>query len=136
MYLNKLTANEKVAFASLCCYAAKANDDFNDAEKQMISEYCHEMDIRFFAPTQIMEMQDIANVFSKSSGMIKKEVIFELLGILQYDGDFDSKEESFAKQFTQKIGIQDEELQKLNILIAKYRILLDEIDDEMNGNNK
>lgn len=48
MFLNQLSNEEKNAFISLSVKISEANGVFDELEKEMIQEYCKEMEILFF----------------------------------------------------------------------------------------
>lgn len=127
MFLNQLSNHEKEAFISLSVHAAKANGIFEEEEKSLIEEYCREMAIEESDLENIMTMEEVEAVFSKSENHIKKIVLLEVFGLVYSDGQYDSEEKGFIGDFVQEIGLGAEEAEKLQKLIIKYLEVLKEI---------
>lgn len=132
MFLSQLTSDEKEAFISLAVNAARANGEIADEEHAIIEDYCREMGISFFDSENAKSVNDIIFIFQNSPVRHKKIVVFELLGLLVVDGDYDKKEKNFVKKFAAQIGISDDDLDKQAELIRKYMALVREISDELN----
>ncbi len=129
MFLNKLTSAEKEAFVSLSVHAAKVNGIVEDAEYEMIEEYCKEMGIVFFDAKNIIEMDRIVGVFKDAEEKNKKIVLLEIIGLLHADSNYDEKEKSFAVEFAKKIGLTEDDVNIQSGLIDKYLVLLKEMYD-------
>ena len=120
MFLNQLSENEKNAFISLSVHASKANGVFADEEKDIIQEYCREMGIAFFDADTAIPMEEIISVFKESETKIKRIVLLEILGLVYSDGEYDDSEKGFVREFTEKIGLKEEDLNKQTIAIKEY----------------
>ncbi len=120
MFLGKLNQLEKEAFVSLAVHAAGANGVVENEEYQMIEEYCQEMGIAFFDARNIKTMESIVSAFLYSEIQHKKIVVLELIGLMYADGDYDEEERSFVKDFTEKIGVSDNDMKKMEAVLLKY----------------
>ena len=80
MFLNQLSSEEKNAFISLSVKISESNGSFDSEEKEMIKEYCKEMEIPVFDAEKVEKVEDIIAVFKDSTDLIKRVVILESLG--------------------------------------------------------
>lgn len=127
MFLNQLTDEEKNAFISLSVHTANANGIFAEDEKVMLLEYCKEMEIEYSGDSDIMTIDQVVTVFSKSTAHNKKITLFETLGLVYSDGDYDSDEKKFISNYAKKIGLTDNDVHEQVELVVKYLELLKEI---------
>ena len=127
MFLNQLTDSEKAAFISFSVHAANSDDVFADEEKVMINEYCKEMELDYPDKDNIMSMEDIMAVLSKSDIHNKKIVMFEILGLVYSDGEYAEEEKRFVNTYAKEIGLTEEDVKKQTELIIRYLGLLKEI---------
>lgn len=127
MFLNRLTLEEKENFVSLAVRGAEANDIVTNEEYAMIEEYCKEMSISFFDAKNIKSMDEIIELYLKSSEENKRIVVMELIGLMNADGDFDNKEREFVYKFAEKIGVAKDMVERLIDMISRYLALTKEI---------
>ena len=120
MFLNQLSDKEKNAFISLSVQASKSNGVFAEEEKAMIQEYCKEMDIPLFDANDAISMDEIVAVFNESELTIKKIVLLETLGLVYYDGEYDDSKKGFVKEYANKIGLTDEDVEKQTEAVKTY----------------
>ena len=120
MFLNQLNDNEKEAFVSLCIHAAKANNDFATEERNMIAEYCKEMNIVFFDAETCKSIEDIKKLYMNSDVSVKRIVLLEVLGLMYSDGVFDNDEETFVKELALGIGLTEEDIIIQTSLLNRY----------------
>lgn len=133
MFLNQLTAVEKEAFISLSVQAAKANGILATEEYVMIEEYCREMGIPSFDTENIKSMDEIVEVFQKSSERNKKIVLLEILGLVFSDGEYDTQEKTFIYDYAKKIGLTETDIVQQTELIKKYLAILNDITKAIDG---
>ena len=129
MFLNQLSASEKVAFISLSIYAARANDTISEREYSIIEEYYKETGITFSDIANIKPIEEVYEVFSHSDNRTKKAVLFEVLNLLYADGSYDTLEKDFLEKFALSIGLSNEELDQIIDLVWKYIDVINEIAD-------
>lgn len=127
MLLNKLTDVEKDAFISLSIHAANANGVFAEEEKALIQDYCKEMGIAFFDPDSVISLEELKRIYADSSTDHKKIVLFELMGVVYADGNYDKEEKMFINEFAEAIGLSDNDVEVQTNLMKKYIAILGEI---------
>lgn len=131
MFLYELNQTEKENFISLAVDAANANGELADEEYLMLQEYCREMLIPYFEADRAKSVSEIIPEFARSTARVKKIVIFELIGLLVADGEFDNKEKNFLKEFSNGIGVNDKEVDKLTDLFNEYMDLSKKISETL-----
>lgn len=127
MFLNQLSEKEKMAFVNLCIHAAKANGEFAEAEKEMIEQYCKEMNINFLMLEEVMPMEKIESLYQESDNSTKRIVILELLGLLYADGVYDASENKFVNGFVNNIGATENDIKTQEALLKRYLDLTQEM---------
>lgn len=92
MYLSYLEENEKIAFLKLAHMIANSDDEFCDNERIIINSYCNEMGIKDieFDKNELIDI--IAYQFKTDQS--RRIVIFELMNIINANGEFKDKEKS------------------------------------------
>ena len=133
MFLNRLNDRDKEMFLDLAIYASRANGVVEDAEKNMLAQYCKEMDLVPKDETKLSTMEEITAWFSEAEDPIKRIVVIELLGLYYADGDFDNTEKKFALVFAKSIGIDQETYEQLNRDIDEYLTIVDIIQKHIIG---
>ncbi len=119
MYLNKLNNEEKKAFLGLAHLVAGANGVVEDAENNMIAQYCVEMEIKD-GPADNASIESIISVFDNSSKVIKNIVMLELVGLCMSDGEFDSDESGIIERISSGLGISKEMVKDLENDLKDY----------------
>lgn len=131
MFLNQLTDKEKEAFLKLAIDAAYTNGDFNTEEHAMIDQYCQEMNLPRQDQYSETALDQLVPIFSSAEDSHKKIVVFELLGLLVADGEFDEAEKVFIHELALSIGVQDSEIDKQMELLKRYMDIVKEIAGEL-----
>lgn len=128
MFLNSLKEENKNGFLKLCIFAALANDEFAEEEKEMIYAYCREMNIPETVPDAEGSVEDLLECINKgTTESEKKIIILEILGLLKSDGVYDEKEEKFMEKVIHGLDIKEEVLDKVNRLLDQYLDLYREL---------
>ena len=133
MFLNRLNDKQKEMFLDLAVHASRANGVVEDAEKNMIVQYCNEMNLVQMNETNLSTMEEITACFSEADDQIKRIVVIELLGLYYADGDFDNTEKTFALVFANSIGIDQETYEQLNRDIDEYLTIVEIIQKHIEG---
>lgn len=107
MYLNKLNIEEKKAFLGLAHLVAGANGVVDDAEKNMIAQYCVEMEITDI-PSEKSSIESVISVFDNSTKVVKNIVMLELVGLCMTDGEYDTDETGVLEEIATGLGISKE----------------------------
>ena len=131
MFLNQLTTAEKEAFISLSVHAANANGIVDEAEYEMLEEYCKEMGIAFFDAKNVLGMDKIESVFKDATSRNKKIALLEILGLLHADGNYDNKESDFIINYSQKIGLSEADVKKYSGFVNRYLSLVKEMAETL-----
>ena len=120
MFLNKLELIEKEAFVSLSVKATEADRKVTDEERQVIEDYCKEMDIEFIGENNVMPIEDAIDIFSRANDQNKKIAVLEIIGLMYADGTYDDEERVFVNSFANRIGVSDDTVNKIEEALAKY----------------
>ena len=133
MFLNLLNESEKHVFISLAIRAAESNGVVEKEEIELINDYCREMmlnkiDVEKYIPES---MENIVEILSSSEKSHKKIVLFEIMGLLNVDSEFDEKEKNFIYEFGLQIGIKNEELDQLRGSLDRYLKVVNYVTEEL-----
>ena len=126
MFLHLLVDKEKDAFIDLARLAACCNGNVSDEEDIMIDQYCDEMGIDI-PITHAKTLDDVLAFFKDSSPQSKKTVVFEIIGLLFSDGDFDENEMRFIRNLAVSLDIPKEQVEEMLELNARYLNILHDI---------
>ena len=129
MYLNKLSEEQKNLFLDLCIHAAMANNVMADEEKELIDQYCAEMDIsspRYSTETSVDDAR--AKLAEISSGSEKRIIALEIAALMFADNEHDESEKVFMRELTQSLDITDDEYDKILGFVGKIIGLYSEIN--------
>lgn len=133
MFLNQLKEENKELFLKVCVHASLSNGVFANKEKEMISEYCREMNISENVP-ECGETFDatLEELSEKATNEEKKIIMLEILGLVKSDGVYDEKEKKFMNDLAKGIKVQEIVLTKLNSLLDIYTAVCKSILLEIN----
>ena len=122
-----LKDEQKDLFLELAVVAAKANGNFDETEKEMLIKFANEMKIS--PKDEVTKSEDeIIDELAKICGKKEKKIIlFETIGILNADGEFDEKEAEHLAKIAKKFEISQEDLEYMMSLVSYYVELFDEI---------
>lgn len=67
MFLNALRNDTKEIFLKLCVQGSLINDNFENEEKEIISDYCREMDVEVHIPENKENLYDFLALLSKNT---------------------------------------------------------------------
>ena len=106
MFLNMLNEQEKQEYLNLVVLAAHINGVLEDEEKIMIRGYQREMGLTNDAIPVCSELDEasVFRGFSESEVSHKKIVLFELIGLLLCDNEYDEDETRFVIRFCDAAG--------------------------------
>lgn len=120
MFLNSLSKKQKNLFMDLAIKAAEANGVVELAEKNMLKAYGIEMEITPFYSSDCeieMVLQEMKDISTESE---LKIVLFEILGILISDEDFDNSEKEFLNKVRTSFDISQEKCDEMLRLLYDY----------------
>ena len=133
MFLNRLSGEQKELFLDLCIHASKSNDNFDDAEKLVIEQYCDEMriDVRF--DEQHTEAEIAERLLEISSPSDLRIVLLETASLILSDNFYDEDEKAFFEGFAAKVGVSKEELDSLVATLGELTELYARINEFVFG---
>lgn len=127
MFLDMLNKDEKEWFLDLAIKAAEANGDVAQEETQMLRTFAAELNIPARTKTD-RELNDILKDFSdNSSKKSKKIVLFEIIGILFADSEFDDEEKKYLDKVTTALDLDDSVKNDMITEINEYSALFNRI---------
>ena len=126
MFLHILKENEKEAFIDLARLAAGCNGSVSDEEDIMIEQYCDEMGIDI-PMSHARTLDQVISCFKDSAPQSKKTVVFEIIGLLFSDGDFDESEMKFIEKLAISLGVSKDEVEEMLELTSRYLNILHDI---------
>lgn len=127
MFLNILNDEQKKLFLKLAIKAAEANDIITDEEKNMISSFAKEMQIQpFYSVNENMECL-LNRMCCISSTKTKRIFLFEILGIIFSDSEYDDKEKNFISEIIKAFNIEESVVTEMTNIINEYTHLYKKI---------
>ncbi|MCR5847495.1 MAG: hypothetical protein K6G75_05185 [Lachnospiraceae bacterium] len=127
MFLEMLKDNQKELFLQLAIMAAKANGKIEAAEHEMLIKFADEMHIEPIADSEKSFDELIDEMVGVCGKPEKKIILFETVGIMNSDGDFDENETEFLSKIASKFEISNEELEYMMELVTAYIDVFTEI---------
>ena len=124
MFLDVLNKDEKEWFMDLAIKAAEANGEVAKEEVRMLHAFAAEMKI----PARVKCERDLDSILkdfvNNSSKKSMKVILFELIGIIFADNEFDEAEKKFIDSVTSAFDIpstlKDEMISEINDYSALF----------------
>ena len=127
MFLDVLNNDEKELFLDLAIKAAEANGEVATEEIKMLHAFAAEMKIKARAKSDL-ELSEILKKFvENSSKKSMKVILFELIGILFADAEFDEQEKAFLNKVKNAFGFEDSLINEMISEINEYSALFAKI---------
>ena len=118
MYLSQLDLEEQELFLDLAIYAALANNEFADKEKEIVDAYCIEMGLEKSSYEPKLELDAVLDRISKKCTKVELNmIIVEILALVRSDDTYDSLEEAFVEKIHHAFNISDEKIEKIQVAI-------------------
>lgn len=117
MYLNKLPADQKGNFLDLAILAAMANNDFSGEEKELVKQYCDEMNISERYETGKTFEQVIDEMAAGCNKSELRMVVVEIYALLVSDKKFDDYETDFMGKLIEKAQISKDEYDTIKEMV-------------------
>lgn len=135
MYLNLLNEEAKEVFLDLCINLAESDDDFCQKEKNLIDQFCQEMNIkhRYMAKLSLDKSLNRLNELCDERG--KRAVTAEIIGLVIADEVISDSESKILQQITEKFSISHIEMEKLRGLVNELYELYKRFNLFLNGIN-
>lgn len=111
----------------LAIKAAEANAVVEIAEKNVLKAFASEMEIepRYSSGIQLEEL--LESIAAITSSKNRKIMVFEIMGILISDSEFDEMEKNFVDKICSYLGIAKTEKDQMLSLIIQYSLLYKDI---------
>ena len=127
MFLDLLTNEEKEWFMDLAIKAVESNGKIAKEETVMLRTFANEMKISPRSSTNEELKTILQNFENNSSKKSKRIVLFELIGILFADNEFDDLERNFLSEVSNSFEIAESDKNEMISEISKYSELFNEI---------
>ncbi len=127
MFLKSLSKKQKNLFMELAIKAAEANGVVELEEKNMLKSYSMEMEITpFYTSNRNLEdvLQETKAISTESELRV---VLFELMGILISDKEFDKTEKAFLNKVSSAFSISQTQCDEMLQLLYDYSSLYQRI---------
>ncbi len=127
MFLNSLNDKQKKLFLTLAIKAADISGGISFEEKNMLKLFAMEMNIEPRYSTED-DLDDVINeLFNCSTVKELQIVLFEILGIMYSDSEYDAQERKFVDRIAERFEIGSEKIRRMDEEISKYTSLYKEI---------
>lgn len=129
MYLNKLPADQKENFLDLAILAAMANDEFVAEEKELIKQYCAEMNIPERYETDKSFDRVIDSIADGCSASELRMIVIEIYALLVSDKKFDLFEKNFITKLNEKVQISQDEYETIKDMVDTLNYAYGKLND-------
>ena len=120
MFLQMLNKQQQELFYELAIKAAEADGIIASEEKNLLNLYAKEINVSPKYSTERV-IGDVTNEIAICSNkVIKKIMIFEILGIMVSDSVYDLREKEFIKKLSSDLNISMKEIDKMLDYLSKY----------------
>ncbi len=120
MFLQMISDKQKDLFMKLAIKAAEVNGIVEYEEKNMLKAFSIEMGIQPLYNTEASLDSIVSELKELSDEKSRRIILFEILGILISDSEFDDKEKSFVDELTKAFSISVEQKNDMIGLINEY----------------
>lgn len=120
MFLHSITDKQKELFMKLAIKAAEANGIVNLEEKNMLKAYGIEMGIKPIYETDATTEEIVSELKNLCDDKARRIIIFEILGIMISDSEYDDKEKEFIENLAEAFSIPKEQKDQMFALINEY----------------
>lgn len=128
MFLNSLSNKQKNLFIQLAIKAAEINGVVEFEEKNMLKTFAMEMDIAPIYSADNVTTEEVLNeLILVSSKQELRIIIFEILGIMIADSEFDEKEEDFVNNMIYQFAVHEKEKEEMLVVLKDYLRLYNKI---------
>ena len=104
MFLNRLEKEEKIAFLELAHYVARSDNDFSLSQKDIINNYCIEMQIEDIS-FNVKEF-DIYNTLGKiTNKKSQKIVLLEIMALIYSDNFLHEEERKVLEKILEEFNL-------------------------------
>jgi len=130
MYLVALKQNIKEKFLDLAIALAKADNDYEKREEEVIRSYCMEMNIEY---REQREESDVKKIILELDNMCdnqeKRVVVFESVGLAMADSYLDEREREILTLAAYVFGLDEDYVMRCIEKIEEYKTLQRSINE-------
>jgi len=105
MFLNAINKEYRESVLDLALLIAHSDNDYCEAEKDVIAAYRKEMEISY--EPRLRELNDILNSLTTMTISDKKKILFEMVCLVIADSNFSDEEEAILKKTARSFGIEE-----------------------------
>lgn len=130
MFLNQLSNEQKELFLDVCIHASMTDNMFANEEKQIIQQYCEEMQLAIVRYEVIVDSKTaISRLIEISSKAEIKIITLELTALIMSDKKYNEFEQEFMNDFINKIGLSNDEYKEIMELLNKLTTVYSQINN-------
>ena len=129
MFLNILRHKQKILFMHLAIKAAEVNGIVEITEKNMLKSYGAEMGITPFYSSECEVEVILQEIKELSTQRELRIILFEILGVLISDKDYDIAEKEFTERVRNAFGISKERCDNMWDILNEYSSICQKITD-------
>ena len=128
MFLRQLSNKQKELTLGLAVLAAKANSVIEKDEEYCLRLYAEEMgiDVNNASPLPLKEI--CAELISISNEKEINQIVFEIIGLMFSDSEFDNDEKSFVRNVTTHLNVSKEKTDTMVECVKDYYAMLGRIN--------
>ena len=120
MFLHTMTDKQKNLFMKLAIKAAEANGIVELEEKNMLKAYGIEMGIKPIYETDSNTEDIIAELNAICDDKTKRIIVFEVLGIMISDSEYDEEEKNFVNEMISAFSIPSDQKDEMLGVLKEY----------------
>ena len=121
MYLSRLNEKQKNLFLELAYQLALVYNDYSEKEKIMIESYCNEMGMEVPAVIRAGSIDGIiTSMNNECTGLEKKIIVFEMLGLAMVDGNYDESEREVLTEIMRVFEVGEDFARESEKLLNEY----------------
>ena len=134
MFLDKLKDAQKELFLELAIKAADSSCGISKEERMMLEAFAKEMNIpvKYECEKTVKQITDALIKISNKKEL--RIIIFEIIGIMYSDSNYDETERKFVKDLQEMFSLDTELVKKMESTILQYtKLYIDIYDLVING---
>lgn len=127
MFLQVMNREEREKFLELIYKVANIEGEYAEEEKELIDSYKNELEL-----TEILDTGNIEGLieyFSSKTTEMKKIILFEVIGLINVDDKIVKEEEDIFKKLVESFGVDNESVEKIEMVAKKLQQVYDEVYD-------
>ena len=132
MFLTGLSHNQKNAYMSIESYMISSDGRLDNQEMLMMEQYKVEMDLSD-QDLSSLPLDVALHEFADSPTVVKKRILFELLGLAFSDGDFAEQETEMIENIRKSLGLETTYVQECSDTVRELLAVYKRIEAVVNG---